>query len=110
MGDLARHVGPRFQPLRPLQLAALPLQVGRHLVEVVHQAPQFVARRRRDPRVEVAAGDPAGRARQPFDRIPHPLGHPVADRRAQEAEQHDRREDLAIELVDPLIDLLLTVR
>ena len=39
---LARHVGPRRQPVRALQFGALVLQVGRHLVEVVHQAPQLV--------------------------------------------------------------------
>jgi hypothetical protein len=55
--DLARHVGPRLEPLRALELGALPFQIGRHLVEVLDQAPQLVRRRRGDARVEIAAGD-----------------------------------------------------
>jgi len=39
---LPRHVGPRFQPLCALELGALPLQIGRHLVEVFDQAAQLV--------------------------------------------------------------------
>jgi hypothetical protein len=34
---LPRHVGPRFEALRVLEFAALALQVGRHLVEVLDQ-------------------------------------------------------------------------
>ena len=57
--DLPRHVGPRLEPLRALELAALPLQVGGHLVEVLDQPPQLVRRRRGDARVEIAARDAA---------------------------------------------------
>ena len=37
--DLPRHVGPRLEAVRALELAALALQVGRHAVEVLDQPP-----------------------------------------------------------------------
>ena len=83
--DLPRHVGPRLEALRPFELAALPLQVGGHPVEVLDQAAQLVGRGRGDARVEIAARDPPRRARQPVDRIGDPLGHPVAERGAEQA-------------------------
>ena len=105
--DLPRHVGPGFEPLRALELAALALQVGGHLVEVLDQPPQLVRRGGRDARVEIAARDAPRRARQPVHRIGDPLGHPVAERRAEQAEQHEAGQHAAIELVDLLLDLLL---
>ena len=62
-----------------------------------------------DARVEIAARDPPRRARQPVHRIGDPLGHPVAERGAEQAEQHDAGQHAAIELVDLLFDLLLPV-
>ena len=84
---------------------ALALQVGGHLVEVLDQPPQFVRRGGGDARVEVAARDAPRRARQAIHRIGDPLGHPVAERRAEQAEEHDAGEHAAIELVDLLLDL-----
>ena len=107
---LARHVGPRLEALRPLQLATLALEVGRHLVEVLDQPPQFVGRSGGHARVEVAAGDASGRPREAIHRVGDPLGHPVSERGAEQAEQHEAAEHAAIELVDLLFDLLLPVR
>ena len=42
VGDLPRHVGPRLETLGALELAPLPLEVVRHLVEVLDEAAQFV--------------------------------------------------------------------
>ena len=43
---LPGHLGPRLEAVRALELAALPLQLGRHLVEVLDQPAQLVGRRR----------------------------------------------------------------
>ena len=107
---LPRHVGPGLEALRALELGALALQIVGHLVEILDQPPQLVGRCRGNPRVEVAAGDAARRARQPVHRIGDPLRHPVAERRAEQHEQHRRRQHAAIELVDLLLDLLLPQR
>ena len=60
-----------------------------------------------DPRVEVAAGDAAGRAGQPADRIGDALGHRQPDRRAEQDEEQRREVDAAIELVDLALDFVL---
>ncbi len=88
----------------------LPLQIGGHLVEVLDQPPQFVRRGGGDARVEIAARDAPRRARQPVHRIGDPLGHPVAERGAEQAEEHEAGQHATIELVDLLLDLLLPVR
>ena len=86
------------------------LQVGRHLIEVVDQPTEFVGGGGRDARVEVAARDPPGRTRQPVDGIRDPLCHPVAERAAEQAEEDRAKEHPSIELVDLLLDFLLTER
>ena len=83
--DLPRHVGPGLEPLRALELGALPLQVVGHAVEVLDQPPQLVRRRGGDARVEIAARDAPRRARQPVHRVGDALGHPVAERRRRAA-------------------------
>ena len=79
--DLARHLGPGLEPVRAFELIALRLQLRRHAVERVDQPAELVRRSHGDPRVEVAAGDPPGRARQLPDRIGDALGHREPDRR-----------------------------
>ena len=108
--DLARHVGPRFEPLRALELGALALQVRRHAVEVLDQPAQFVGGRRGDPRVEIAARDAARGAREPVDRIGDALGHPVAHGGAEQHHEHRAEDHLPVELVDLAIELLLAER
>src|SRR5947209_6133699 len=73
--DLPRHFGPRLEPVRALELVPLGLQLGGHAVEGIDEAPQFVRGPYGNPRVEVAAGDAAGRARELADRIGDPLRH-----------------------------------
>ena len=79
--DLARHLGPGLEAMRALELIALRLQLRRHAVERVDQPAQLVGRADGDARVEVAARDAAGRARQLPDRIGDALGHRQPDRR-----------------------------
>ncbi len=107
MGHLARHVGPGFQALRPFELGALPLEIGRHAIEILDQTAQLIGGRRRDTRVEIAARDAAGRARQAVDRVGNALGHPVAQPGAYQDEQDEGRPDPAIEIVALLIQLAL---
>ena len=95
--DLPRHVRPRFEALRALELGALALEVVRHPVEVLDEPSQFVGRRHGDARVQVSARDAARRAGQAVDGIGDPLGHPVADAGAEEAEQNGAEKDVAIE-------------
>ena len=104
--DLPGHVGPRLQPLRALELASLALEVRGHLVEVLDQPPQFVRGGRRHARVEIAARNPTRRPRQAVHRIGDSFGHPVAERGAEQAEQHEPGQHAPIELVDLLLDLL----
>ncbi len=40
--DLPRHVGPGRQPVRALELDALPLQIGGHPVEGFDEPPELV--------------------------------------------------------------------
>ena len=81
--DLPRHVGPRLETLRPFELGALPLEIGRHLVEVLDEPAQLVRRGRGDAGVEIAARDAPRRAGEAVDRIGDALRHPVADRGAR---------------------------
>ena len=108
--DLPCHAGPGFQPLRPLELGALPLQLFRHAVEIADQPPQLVARCGHDARVEIAARDPPCRARQAVHGVGNPLGHPIPDSGAEQAEQHRGEQHAAIELVDLALDLHLPER
>ena len=110
VGDLARHIGPRLQSPRAFELGALPFEVGGHLIEVFDEPPQFVRRRRGDARVEIAARDAAGRARQSVDRVCDPFGHPISERRAEEAEEQRTREHAPVELVNLLLDVQLLGR
>ena len=89
---------------------ALPLQIARHLVEVLDQPPQLVGRRGGHARVEVAARDAARRARQAVHRIGDALGHRVADAGAAEDEEQRGQQHAAIERVDLRLDLLLPRR
>jgi len=73
VGDLTRHVGPRFEPLRAFELRALTLEVLGHLVEVLDQAAKLVRRSRCDAGVQVASGDPPRGAGEPVHRIGDPL-------------------------------------
>ena len=54
---LARHLGPGRQAVAALQVRALAAQVGRHLVEGVHQVAQFVAAARLDARLDKVIGE-----------------------------------------------------
>ena len=67
------------------------------------------ADRHGDPRVEIAAGDPPRRPREPADRIGDALGHRQADARAEQDEEQRRQVDTAIELVDLAFDFALPV-
>jgi 5-methyltetrahydropteroyltriglutamate--homocysteine methyltransferase len=40
--NLPRHLRPGFQPVRPFELRALRLQLGRHAVECIDEATKFV--------------------------------------------------------------------
>ena len=51
-----------------------------------------------------------GGARQPVDRIGDPFRHPIAQRRAEQAEEHRQRQHLTIEIVDLPFDLRLAQR
>ena len=106
MRHLPRHVGPGLEALRALTLAALPFQVLGHAVEIANQPAELVRGGRHDVCVEIAAGDPPGRARESIDWIADALGHPVAKRRAQEAEEHRRQQQLMIEIVELPVGIL----
>ena len=96
--------------MRLLQLVPLRLELGGHAVERVDQAAQLVGRAHRDPRVEVAAGDVARRARQLADRIGNALGHRQADAGAEQ-DEHQRGElQAAIEIVDLALHFVLAER
>ncbi len=108
--DLPRHVGPRRQSIGPFQLGALALKIFGHLVERFDQPAQLVGRRGEDARVEVAAGNAAGRAREPLDRVAQPFGRDVADGGAKQDEEHRRQDHPAVERRDFAFDLLLAQR
>ena len=107
---LSGHLGPRFEAVRPLELAALPLQVGSHPVERLDEAPELVGRRDGNPRVEIAMRDATRCAREPVHRVRNALGHRVAHRRAEQDEAHRREQHTAIERVDLALGLLLAQR
>ena len=62
--DLTRHVGPRREPVRALELDALALQIGGHAVEGLDQPAELVGGRGQDARIEIAARDAARRLHQ----------------------------------------------
>ena len=74
MGDLPRHLGPRLEPVRALELDALGLELASHAVERVHQAAQLVDRSHGNAGVEIAAGDALRRSGQPPDRVGNAFG------------------------------------
>ena len=108
--DLPRHLGPRLEPVRAFELIALRLQLRRHAVERVDEPAQLVGRSHGDPRVEVAARDAPGGARQLPDRIGDALGHRQPDAGAEQDEEQRREVDAAIELVDLALDFVLAER
>ena len=108
--DLARHVGPGLEALRPFELDPLPLEILGHPVEVPDQPSELVGCGGGDARVQIAARDQPGGARQPVDRIGDPFRHPIAERRTEQAEQHRQRQHLAIEIVDLPFDFRLAQR
>ena len=108
MGDLTGHVGPCLQTLGTLEIGPLSFQVIRHAVERVDETAKLVRGSRRHPRVEIAAGDPAGGAGEPVHRIGNALGHPVSEARAEEHEEHRGGQHAPIELVDLVLDLSLS--
>ncbi len=108
--DLARHVGPGLEALGPFELDPLPLEILGHPVEVPDQPSQLVGCGGGHPRVQIAARDQLGGARQPVDRIGDPLRHPIAERRTEQAEQHRQRQHLPIEIVDLPFDFRLAQR
>ena len=108
--DLPRHLGPGLEPVRAFELLALRLELGGHAVERVDQPAQLVGRSHGDPRVEVAARDPPGRARQPAHRIGDALGHRQPDAGAEQDEEQRREVHAAIELVDLALDFVLPER
>ena len=105
--DLPRHLGPRLEPVRALELDALGLELARHAVERVHQAAQLVDRPHGNAGVEIAAGDALRRAGQPPDRVGNALGERQADGGAEEDEAEHREVDAAIEIVDFPFDVPL---
>ena len=107
---LPRHLGPRLEALRPLEVGALRLQIVGHPVEVFHQAAQFIRRGGGDTRVEVAARDAPGGAGEAVHRVGDAFSHPVAEGRAEQHEQHGGRQHAPVDLVDLLLDLALPQR
>ncbi len=79
----------------------------RHHVERFHQPAKFVGCGGRDARIEVPPCDAARRTHQAVHRVRDPLRQRVAERRADEDEQHRREDDAAVEVVDLALDLLL---
>ena len=89
--DLPRHLGPGFEPVRPFELVALRLQLGRHAVERVDQAAQLVgrlarrsarrSRRARCARSRASAAGPDRRCARPSTaRSPRRAGRRTAPR------------------------------
>ena len=108
--NLARHLRPGLQAMRPFELDALGFELGGHAVEGVHQPAELVGRLDGDARVEVAARDAAGRAGQAAHGIGDALGHRQPDRRSQQHEEQRREMDPAIQLVDLALDFPLAKR
>ena len=107
MRHLARHLRPRFEPVRAFELIALGLELGGHAVEGVDQAAQLVGRSDGDARVELAARNPPRRPGQLADRIRDAFGHREPDAGAEQDEEERREMDAAIEIVDLPLDFLL---
>ena len=107
MGDLPRHLGPRLEPVRALELDALGLELASHAVERVHQAAQLVDRSHGNAGVEIAAGDALRRSGQAPDRVGNALGERQADGGAEEDEAENGEMDAAIEVVDFPFDVPL---
>ena len=105
--DLPRHLGPRLEAVRALDLAALALQLAGHAVERFDEALQLVGGPHDDAGAEVAGGDASGRAREPLHRVADPLGHPVAEAGAEQDEHQRAEQHGAIEVGDLALDLAL---
>ena len=108
--DLPRHLGPRLEPVRAFELAALRLQLGGHAVEGVDQPPQLVgrlARRSRASKSPRAIRRVARVSRLTGSAMRSAIESPIAG--AEQDEEQRAEVHAAIELVDLALDLALPV-
>ena len=107
--DLPRHLGPGLEPVRPFELRALRLQLGRHAVERVDQAPQLVGG------LTAICASKSPRAMRRVARVSRRTGSamrsaidsPIAG--AEQDEEQRGEVNAAIEIVDLALDVALPV-
>ena len=119
VGDLPRHLRPRFQTMRALELVSLCVELDRHPVEVRLEDDELVGGPRRDlfldavrlvvgyEGTELAPRDAAGCPGEPLDGIGDAPGDDPADEPDDGGEEQGGPQHTAVELVDLALYLLL---